>query len=212
MGFRFQKRIKIAPGVRLNLSKSGVSTSLGGKGASLNFNSKGTRATIGIPGSGLSWSKQIPNKTSSPTTKAQHLQNLAKFLELVANEFNKLSPKANKATENWRKAVESFEGGRGPTHSKFITLNKRYETALRVYDETASTAQEISEALDAFREELSRLKLGWLEGHLKNIKSDLDNEAFLYQKVMPEFPKELSRVRERVVDEFRNLESKLQSD
>ncbi|PHM50036.1 DUF4236 domain-containing protein [Xenorhabdus miraniensis] len=30
MGFKFRKRIKIAPGIYINTSKSGVSTSIGG--------------------------------------------------------------------------------------------------------------------------------------------------------------------------------------
>jgi uncharacterized protein DUF4236 len=59
MGFRFRKSFKIAPGVRINLSKSGVSTSVGRRGATLNFSSKGTRATVGIPGSGLSASEML---------------------------------------------------------------------------------------------------------------------------------------------------------
>ena len=33
MGFRFSKRIKILPGVSINLSKSGVSASVGPRGA-----------------------------------------------------------------------------------------------------------------------------------------------------------------------------------
>ena len=37
MGFRFSRRIKVAPGIRLNVSKSGVSTSVGRKGAWLTF-------------------------------------------------------------------------------------------------------------------------------------------------------------------------------
>lgn len=37
MGLRFRRSVKILPGVRLNFSKSGVSTSIGGKGATLNF-------------------------------------------------------------------------------------------------------------------------------------------------------------------------------
>ncbi len=36
MGFRFQKRIGVGPGARVNLSKTGVSASVGGKGATLN--------------------------------------------------------------------------------------------------------------------------------------------------------------------------------
>ncbi|MBS0396467.1 MAG: DUF4236 domain-containing protein, partial [Proteobacteria bacterium] len=37
MGFRFQRRVRILPGLRLNLSKSGVSASVGGRGAWLTF-------------------------------------------------------------------------------------------------------------------------------------------------------------------------------
>jgi len=69
MGFRFQRRIKIAPGVRLNLSKSGISTSVGGRG--LTLNSRGT-ATVGIPGTGLSYRANLnqPADNTSNTTTA----------------------------------------------------------------------------------------------------------------------------------------------
>ena len=54
MGFRFQKRIKILPGITINLSKSGLSTSLGPRGAKVTLGHGKTRTTIGIPGSGIS--------------------------------------------------------------------------------------------------------------------------------------------------------------
>ena len=57
MGLRFRKYISIIPGIRLNLSKSGVSASLGKPGATLNFSSRGTRATVGLPGTGVSYSE-----------------------------------------------------------------------------------------------------------------------------------------------------------
>lgn len=57
MGFRFRKSIKILPGVRLNFSKSGVSTSIGGPGATVNISSKGTRTTVGLPGTGIGYTK-----------------------------------------------------------------------------------------------------------------------------------------------------------
>jgi len=60
MGFRFRRSIRIAPGVRLNLSKSGVSTSIGGRGATINIGPKGTRHTVGLPGTGLSYSTLAP--------------------------------------------------------------------------------------------------------------------------------------------------------
>ncbi|MEZ5856286.1 MAG: DUF4236 domain-containing protein [Hyphomicrobiaceae bacterium] len=56
MALRFQKRIKIFPGVYINLSKSGISASLGGRGATVNVGSTGRRmVTLGIPGTGLSY-------------------------------------------------------------------------------------------------------------------------------------------------------------
>jgi hypothetical protein len=51
---RFRKSIKIAPGIKLNLSKSGISTTIGGRGVSVNVGSKGTCLNTGIPGTGLS--------------------------------------------------------------------------------------------------------------------------------------------------------------
>jgi hypothetical protein len=59
MGFRFRRSIKLLPGVRINLSKSGVSTSVGVPGATINFSDKGTRTTVGIPGSGMSYSERV---------------------------------------------------------------------------------------------------------------------------------------------------------
>jgi hypothetical protein len=55
MGFRFRRTIKILPGIKINISKSGLSTSIGGPGATVNVKSgRKTKTTIGIPGTGLS--------------------------------------------------------------------------------------------------------------------------------------------------------------
>jgi hypothetical protein len=53
---RFQKRIKLFPGVTVNLSKKGVSTSLGLTGARVTYGHGQKRTTVGLPGSGLSHS------------------------------------------------------------------------------------------------------------------------------------------------------------
>ena len=58
MGLRFQRRLTIVPGVRLNFSKSGVSTSLGVRGAHLTLG-KTPRVTVGLPGFGLSWTETL---------------------------------------------------------------------------------------------------------------------------------------------------------
>ena len=53
MGWRYRKRIKILPGIHINISKSGISTNVGVKGASVTFGPKGTYVNTGLPGSGL---------------------------------------------------------------------------------------------------------------------------------------------------------------
>ncbi|MCO2745546.1 DUF4236 domain-containing protein [Pseudomonas aeruginosa] len=60
MAIRFRKSIKVAPGVRLNISKSGVSTSVGGKGFTANVSKRGVKTTASIPGTGLSASTSYP--------------------------------------------------------------------------------------------------------------------------------------------------------
>ena len=50
---RFWRRMKIAPGLTLNLSKSGGSLSFGPRGAKYTVGPRGRRATVGIPGTGL---------------------------------------------------------------------------------------------------------------------------------------------------------------
>ncbi len=56
MAIRFRKSIRIMPGVRINLSKSGLSTSIGGAPFTINVSRKGVRQTTSLPGTGLSFS------------------------------------------------------------------------------------------------------------------------------------------------------------
>ena len=56
MGLRFHRRIRVLPGVHLNLSRSGIGASIGGRGAHVGITARGQRyASIGIPGAGVSW-------------------------------------------------------------------------------------------------------------------------------------------------------------
>jgi len=55
MPLRFRKIIKIAPGVRMNLSKGGVSFTIGKKGYHINIGKEGIKQTVGIPGTGISY-------------------------------------------------------------------------------------------------------------------------------------------------------------
>ena len=53
MALRFQRRIRVAPGILLNLNKRSLSASFGRRGSHITVGSKGTRTTVGLPGTGL---------------------------------------------------------------------------------------------------------------------------------------------------------------
>jgi hypothetical protein len=55
MGFRFRKSLKLLPGLKLNISKTGPSLSTGPRGASVNLGRRGIRATLSLLGTGLSY-------------------------------------------------------------------------------------------------------------------------------------------------------------
>ena len=53
MAWGFKRRIRIIPGVHLNLSKSGISTSIGIRGANVTLGKTGAYLNTGIPGTGI---------------------------------------------------------------------------------------------------------------------------------------------------------------
>lgn len=72
MGTRFQRRIKIAPGVRVNIGKSGISgVTFGQRGASVSVGKRGTYANIGTPIPGLSSRTRLDGTSSRRTTPSE---------------------------------------------------------------------------------------------------------------------------------------------
>lgn len=53
MGFRLQRRVRIAPGLTMNISKRGVGMSVGPRGAKVSVGPRGRRESVGIPGTGM---------------------------------------------------------------------------------------------------------------------------------------------------------------
>lgn len=72
MGFRYRKSIQIVPGVRMNISKSGVGYSAGGKGYRVTKHANGrVSRTVSVPGTGLSHNKTLSSGRRSPTPATQ---------------------------------------------------------------------------------------------------------------------------------------------
>jgi len=73
MGWRFRKSFTIIPGVRLNLSKSGLSASVGGAPFTINAGNKGLMLTGSVPGTGISYrqhfsGKQLQSRIFTPSS------------------------------------------------------------------------------------------------------------------------------------------------
>jgi hypothetical protein len=64
MALRFQKRVTLIPGIKLNFGKKGVSLSLGPRGSSMNLGSTGVHANLGITGTGLSFRERLDSCSS----------------------------------------------------------------------------------------------------------------------------------------------------
>lgn len=90
MGLRFQKRIKTLPGVTLNLSRSGISTSIGTTGARVTLGHGQTRTTVGAPGTGISHTQIKSNHqadTPAPPPAEDDARNLVIGITFIAALF-----------------------------------------------------------------------------------------------------------------------------
>ncbi|HUM51815.1 MAG TPA: DUF4236 domain-containing protein [Chitinophagales bacterium] len=105
MGFSFRKSVGFGP-FRVNLSKSGIGTSIGVKGLRVGVNSKGQAyRNLSIPGTGI-FSRKVYsnsnnlNQTSNQLESTQQLQNNYNVLGFEPN--NKFVPTASQKIYLWQ--------------------------------------------------------------------------------------------------------------
>jgi hypothetical protein len=72
MSLRFRRTMKIAPGIRLNLTKTGVSARVGPPGLGATVGTSGTTVSAGIPGTGLHASQKIKKGKSAASQQITH--------------------------------------------------------------------------------------------------------------------------------------------
>src|SRR5690242_2285103 len=66
MRWRFRHSYKVFPGLKLNLSKSGLSASIGGAPFTVNVAHRGIHKTASLPGTGLSFQQNFTPRSSLP--------------------------------------------------------------------------------------------------------------------------------------------------
>lgn len=81
---RFRRRAKVFPGVYLNFSSSGMSTTIGPRGFNVNFGKHGTNLNTGIPGTGLYDRHRLDSRPSKNRQTNQEFQN-SNSIETIAN-------------------------------------------------------------------------------------------------------------------------------
>ena len=109
--FRFTKRIKILPGLTLNLNKQSVSLTTGVRGAHATINSKGYRTlSAGIPGTGLSYrDTRKVGGTKPTTTKAAPAPKPQPDPEPIEVWWNVVGNTVLKLLSTGREGAEQFE-------------------------------------------------------------------------------------------------------
>ncbi len=90
MGLRFRKNIRIAPGIRMNISPGGVSASVGPRGASLSVGRNGIHGNASLPGTGLSYRKKLAGSSRQRAHKAE-LTECPERITLTLDEKGALS-------------------------------------------------------------------------------------------------------------------------
>jgi hypothetical protein len=111
MGVRFRKSVKLAPGLRMNFSGSGVSWTVGPRGASLGFGKNGIHLNTGIPGSGFYSRERIHNAGSTGRSTEKVITNVPLTVHIdESGIISFLDASGNPAPESWVIAAKKQQG------------------------------------------------------------------------------------------------------
>ena len=129
MGFRLFRRIRIAPGLSVNLSKGGLSLSGGVRGARVTVGRRGVRGTVGAPGTGISYTETSGGGGAGSSTPAQGggigCGTILVLLFVLGFVVNQCSP----SNGSWRQSADPTQE---PTPSASPTADTSVPIALSV--------------------------------------------------------------------------------
>ncbi len=205
---RFRKSIKIMPGVRVNLSKSGVSTSVGGRGATLNVSKRGLHSTLSVPGTGLSWSSMsgwAENQRSRPADEIEQLRSAAmNTIEVVSKE----AQRANAIGARIDRAIGTLNGGRGLTHSKAQTFEKRVLAEEQKLGDLEDQVNEHGMFLDAIATRLKAMQFGLFAGRNKRYRDNVAEAVELCAREAKEIKNQLAAAHQALSDKLSEVQDK----
>ncbi|MBQ2656986.1 MAG: DUF4236 domain-containing protein [Erysipelotrichaceae bacterium] len=138
MGIRFSKSIKLGNYLRLNISRYGVSTTIGKKGASVSVGTRGTYlnlspALVGINGTGISYRKKIAGGLKKSKKTAKKKSSATKKTYKPAEEIRPVETKEN---TDIKEILEEYRNN----HEAKINLHK-YADPVMTKEEFAQYAK-----------------------------------------------------------------------
>ena len=101
MPIRIRKSFNLFPGVKVNMSKGGMSITVGRKGFHLNFSKRGVRQTVGLPGSGISESSYVFKNKDEEKKEAEPEK------EAQSSEEDEAKPKRSRSRRTVKEQVSS---------------------------------------------------------------------------------------------------------
>ena len=125
MGLSFRKSVQIMPGVKLNISKSGLSVSTGIKGLHASINTKGqVRGTASIPGTGIRYTKSKKLTDLIPGAKEREEEKKAaeKAAKAEAKAKAKAEADAVKAEAKTAAAEKSAKPKKGDLSKEIMSI------------------------------------------------------------------------------------------
>lgn len=203
MGLRFRQSFKLFPGVRLNLSKSGISASFGVPGATLNIGPQGVRSTVGVPGTGLSYRTQhsfsggrepqpstpedrvpvsnppvpgVPPQPSPAYWQATNMREIgsASVEQLTSDSLRELRDMIAEARTQRNEIEADLSQARSLLHSQTSELERRQRSLFRYFYKRRIA--ELEAALPETSAEVERLE-SWLEATHVEIKFETGDAA-----------------------------------
>lgn len=161
---RFRKSVNICKGVKLNLSKSGVSCTVGGKGLSLNLGKNGLFLNTGIPGTGLYDRKKIAGGLERREERADARDYLVNLGEDGAIELSRRDGRAMSEEEerrvrraDWYKResgqlMERFRDAVEAERAAFVDLYRRSCSVEK--GASPELAAQVEDKIDAWLQDL----------------------------------------------------------
>ena len=148
MAVRFRKSVKLGPGVKINFSKRGVSTTIGPKGFTTSIGRSGVYRNVSIPGTGVSFRSKVGGRKSTKRTSSS----TSRAFTSHASSSGETVPKA---VRDW----QAYTGKRNPG----VKLSIAKEGEVVFHDETGALITDpnliaIIKRTPQYKEQLPQIK------------------------------------------------------